>query len=149
MNKSDKLREYLKAHPGATKAQIVEGAGLDSKFVDAVCRQRVAAGEFILDGDGGFTWNPDYVRGGGVKRSGKKVLGNRAALRKKNQPRKMKTMRELVEKHAPSLTPASHVRSTLAMVEAVLDLDGADPMLVAAMNVHRESVVMLAGLPAA
>jgi len=150
MSKSEKIRRFVKDNPGATKAQIAEGTKLDRAFVDAVCRQRVAAGEFILD-DGGYTWNVDFVRGKHGQRLPKKVVGNRAALRQRKKRKaaapRIKSMKALADKVCPpAITPLTHLQTTWEALNAVLNLDGAEPMLVLAYQSHREAVAMAAAI---
>ena len=154
------MREFVKGHAGCSAAEIAAGCKLDGKFVRTVAAQRVRAGEFVRDGDG-YTWNNDYVPGKHGQRSagGPKIKGNKALLReqrkqvRQGKPGNVRSMRDLVKKHAPVtldvLAPTQtqklqwHVRSTFANLQSIINLEGADTALIVAFRVHEESVLLL------
>lgn len=148
MTKSEKIRKFVREHAGAGKQAIIDGTGVDAHFVTAICGQRVKADEFKLDKDGGYTLNGDYVRGSRtVSRLPKKVRGFRAEKRARKAARgsKLKSVADVARKHAGGVCVAPspvqmHVRTTFTVLEAVIDLDGAEPMLQAAFRAHKEAL---------
>lgn len=145
MSKSQLVRDFVKAHAGVRAADIAAGTKLDAKFVATICGQQVARGQFSGSARDGYTWNDDFVAGRGAPKP-KKLRGFKAEkrARKKTKPVKVRTMRELADKlTTPAVTPLTHVQTTLAALDAVLDLEGAEPMLVLAWQSHREAVAMV------
>src|SRR5688500_10757639 len=98
MNKSEKIREYVRAHPGCCFKDIAAGTKLRIGFVITICGQRTKAGEFVKSEAGGFTYNNDYVGRAGGRPPGGKIKGNRAIMRENRKTGKIKSMRQLVEK---------------------------------------------------
>jgi hypothetical protein len=151
MSKSEKIRVFVRENPGSTKDQISAGVKLDRQFVKTVCAQRVKAGEFVCDDEGGLSCNPDFVKGKHQHHQDDKVRGNREALRRQRKAKTAKqrkprvtSMRELADRHAaPVITPVSHVLTTLSALTAVLDLEGSEPMIAAAFRSHCEAIALL------
>jgi hypothetical protein len=139
--KSGQIREYVRDHPGADNAKIASGTGIAGAFVATITAQRVKAKEFLRDKDGGHTMNAKFKskRGGGAhKRKPKKMRGFKGEKRARA---KRAAAAQLAEVQA--VTPAPqlrHVRSTFAMLEAIIEIDEADTVLRAAFAVHKESI---------
>ena len=147
MSNSQKVREFVTAHPGSIRKTIAIGTDLSVATVGKIVHGRVRSGEFTQSPSGDVFINPDYVRFKHTNRLPKKLRGFRA----ENRARKGKgltSVADVARKHvsqAPSSSVASVslqslALSTFAVVEQVLYLDGADPMLVAAFKAHGEAL---------
>lgn len=153
MNKSQKVREFVQGHAGARAADIAAGTKLDAGFVATICGQQVARGQFTGNAADGYTWNADFVAVPGGRKP-KKMRGFKAEKRARqkrksasNKVARVPSMKALADKVcAPVVTPLTHVQTTLAALDAVLDLEGAEPMLVLAWQSHREAVAMVAAV---
>jgi len=158
MSKSQVIRECVQENSGITKPGIVEGTGLDMKFVDTICRQRVDRGEFMLSPGGGYSINVDFVKfkkGAPAPRRkpGKKFQGNRALLRqaKKRQPRT--TLADVARKllAPPASLPkpgrvtvlAGHVQAALDAFLETIDLDSLNAMSQSSLCVVKQSIALL------
>jgi hypothetical protein len=144
---SEKVRQYVKAHAGHTRAQIAAGTGIDGGTVAKIVYGRVKRGEFLLNDTGGHFLNPDFVRGKHTDRLPKKVRGFRAEKRERKAKRvtKLKSVAQVARRHLDKAAVAPspvhvHVHTTFTVLEAVLDLEGAEPMLVAAFRAHKEAL---------
>jgi hypothetical protein len=147
MRNSQKVREFVTAHPDSARATIAAGTGISGETVGKIVYGRVKCGEFLEEPSGEVRMNPDFVRFKQTNRLPKKLRGFRA----ENRARKGKgliSLADVARKHvsgAPSASVASVslqslALSTFAVLEQVLDLDGADPMLVAAFKAHGDAL---------
>jgi hypothetical protein len=147
MGNSEKVRQFLTAHPDSTNARIAEGTGLSRKVVSCSVCERLKAGEFTRNEAGEVRLNPNYAPSTQLNRLPKKVRGFRAEKRARKAARgsKLKSVADVARKHAGGVcvapSPAQvHVRTTFTVLEAVIDLDGAEPMLQAAFRAHKEAL---------
>lgn len=83
MKKSQKIREHVTANPGADIDAIENGTGLARKLIQTILAQRVKAGEFSKNSEGGYTIDPGYTRG--AKKPGKKRKAAKPARRAKRK----------------------------------------------------------------
>lgn len=157
MSKSEKVREYIRAHPGALMADIAAATGLPlGAFVSTICGQMVKRGHLVRDSSGGLTLNADYLRGARRspgKRLAEKVRGNREHLRAQRRAKKSppKTLRDVVRKHLtpvvqnrnPLLPFVSHVGTALAAFGETIDTESLNEMSRTALRSLGESVTLL------
>jgi hypothetical protein len=146
---SDKVRACIAGGP-VDRATVAERTKVDADTVAKIVYGGVRRGEW-LDEEGALSVNPDYVKGRRASAPGKKLKGNRAALRdkrarKKGKATRVPSMRALADKVcAPAITPFSHVRTTLEGLRSVLNLEACDAMIVQAFRSHDEAVLLAAG----
>jgi len=158
MGNSEKLEVYLRASPERRSREAIAAAtGVSGEAVSKILYSWIKRGA-VVENDVGVLWNHEYVPYARQKspRLPRKVKGFRAAAREaKKKARKVRTYGDLVNKlreprpavfvDVPSQGQllARHVNSTWQAVQSVMDLEGADPMLVAAFTVHAEAVALL------
>ena len=142
-----------------SREQLAAGSGVHPETVSKILYTWIKRGRVVEDDKRLVSLNPDFVPYAHKKATRKlprKVKGFRAAAREaKKKARKVRTYGDLVNKlreprpavfvDVPSQGQllARHVNSTWQAVQSVMDLEGADPMLVAAFTVHAEAVALL------
>ncbi|HJT63119.1 MAG TPA: hypothetical protein VJ797_15725 [Burkholderiales bacterium] len=153
MNKSAKIREYITAHPRCDASAVSGATGIDLKFVQTICAQRVKAGEFVATTDGLHSVRPGYVAHARRKPAPKKrrvLAGERRA--KKAKPAKQRTLRDVKVPKAKGNGPlreavlANYRQASAALRTAIVaGVTGynEEPILKLALDAHARAEALL------